>query len=233
FDAIFAFDRFGRVRSANRAAETLVGRPLAELEGMPIQRLLMWTTPAAPHDDRDSGEYARSNRAGRPHARPLALPPTGAVITGTALLADGDADGVESPLGCSGEDEELIYTAIVRDVRERVEAERRIREIADGLENSNRRLEEMNAQLEESSRLKSEFLANTSHELRTPLNGMIGFLQLVLDGMCDSREEEQDFLKQALTCSRHLLGLINDVLDIAKIEAGKLSLEIGKLHLED
>jgi len=45
---------------------------------------------------------------------------------------------------------------------------------------------------------------------------MIGFLQLVLDGMCDSREEEIDFLKQALHCSRHLLGLINDVLDIAR-----------------
>ena len=81
----------------------------------------------------------------------------------------------------------------------------------------------LNAQLEEASRLKSEFLANTSHELRTPLNGMIGFLQLVLDGMCDSPEEERDFQRQALQCSRHLLGLINDVLDIAKIEAGKLT----------
>jgi len=60
---------------------------------------------------------------------------------------------------------------------------------------------------------------------------MIGFLQLVLDGMCDSREEEIDFLKQALHCSRHLLGLINDVLDIAKIEAGKLALDIGPLDL--
>jgi CheY-like chemotaxis protein len=90
----------------------------------------------------------------------------------------------------------------------------------------------MNAQLEEASRLKSEFLANTSHELRTPLNGMIGFLQLVLDGMCDSREEERDYQKQAMQCSRHLLGLINDVLDIAKIEAGKLTLEIGRVDVQ-
>jgi signal transduction histidine kinase/DNA-binding response OmpR family regulator len=139
---------------------------------------------------------------------------------------------VELSLGRSGEGDELVYTAIVRDVRDRVEAESRIREFAEGLANSNRRLEEMNAQLEQASRLKSEFLANTSHELRTPLNGMIGFLQLVLDGMCDSREEEVDFLKQALQCSRHLLGLINDVLDIAKIEAGKLTLDIGKLDLQ-
>jgi signal transduction histidine kinase/DNA-binding response OmpR family regulator len=126
----------------------------------------------------------------------------------------------------------MLYTAIVRDISERVEAERQIRLFAEGLESGNRRLEEANAQLEAASELKSEFLANTSHELRTPLNGMIGFLQLVLDGMCDSPEEERDFLKQALHCSRHLLGLINDVLDIAKIEAGKLAIDVQRVELQ-
>ena len=210
FDAIFTFDRLGHVRSANRAAEALVGVPLSALEHQPIQRILVWGVAG----------------------KPLALPQTGAVVGGHALSKDGGRIPVEFSMGRSGEGDELVYTAIVRDVRDRVEAERRIREFADGLEHSNRRLEEMNAQLEEASRLKSEFLANTSHELRTPLNGMIGFLQLVLDGMCDSREEEQEFQRQALQCSRHLLGLINDVLDIAKIEAGKLSLDIGRLDLE-
>jgi signal transduction histidine kinase/DNA-binding response OmpR family regulator len=112
-----------------------------------------------------------------------------------------------------------------------VKAEERLRAFSQGLEVTNRRLEEANVQLEEANKLKSEFLANTSHELRTPLNGMIGFLQLVLDDMCDSEEEERDFLEQALGCSRHLLGLINDVLDIAKIEAGKLSLEIEEVDV--
>ena len=106
-----------------------------------------------------------------------------------AIHSEGSVVPVEYSLGCAGEGDELVHTAILRDVSERAEAEQRIRDFAEGLENSNRRLEEMNAQLEEASRLKSEFLANTSHELRTPLNGMIGFLQLVLDGMCDSREE--------------------------------------------
>ncbi len=204
FDAIFIFDRAGRVRSVNRAAESLVGVAVKELEGQPIQEILRW-------------ELA---------GKPASVPQAGAVVTGEAIRSDRARVPVEFSLGRSGEGDDLLFTAIVRDVRDRVEAESRIRQTNEELELSNRRLEEMNAQLEEASQLKSEFLANTSHELRTPLNGMIGFLQLVLDGMCESREEEMDFLRQALQCSRHLLGLINDVLDIAKIEAGKLNLAI-------
>ena len=150
---------------------------------------------------------------------------------GEAVRTDGSRIPVEYSLGSTGGGDELLYTVIVRDVSDRAESERRIRAFAEGLEVTNRRLEEVNAQLEEASRLKSEFLANTSHELRTPLNGMIGFLQLVLDGMCDSQEEERDFQQQALQCSRHLLRLINDVLDIAKIESGKLSLDLEPLDI--
>jgi signal transduction histidine kinase/CheY-like chemotaxis protein len=155
------------------------------------------------------------------------------VCIAEARRAGGEVFPAEFSLGQAGEGDELIYTAIVRDISERVEAEKRIRDFAEGLEASNRRLEELNAQLHEASRLKSEFLANTSHELRTPLNGMIGFLQLVLDGLCENRDEEREFLKQGLQCSRHLLGLINDVLDIAKIEAGKLSVEAEKVDVRD
>ncbi|NEP57577.1 MAG: two-component sensor histidine kinase [Symploca sp. SIO2G7] len=81
------------------------------------------------------------------------------------------------------------------------------------------------------NQLKNEFLANTSHELRTPLNGIIGCLRLVKDGFCDDREEEQDFLQRADDAAIHLLGIINDVLDLAKIEAGKLSVEIEAVNL--
>jgi len=81
------------------------------------------------------------------------------------------------------------------------------------------------------NQLKNEFLANTSHELRTPLNGIIGCLRLVRDGFCDDRDEEQDFLQRADDAAIHLLGIINDVLDIAKIEAGKLSVEIEPVDL--
>jgi len=94
-------------------------------------------------------------------------------------------------------------------------------------------LEEARHQAEEASRLKSEFLANTSHELRTPLNGMIGFLKLVLDGMADDPEEQEDFIQEAHKSAIHLLSLINDVLDIAKIEAGKLQIDMSPLNLKE
>lgn len=96
-----------------------------------------------------------------------------------------------------------------------------------------RQAEEARQQAEEASRLKSEFLANTSHELRTPLNGMIGFLRLVLDGMADDPAEQEEFIEEAHKSAIHLLQLINDVLDIAKIEAGKMQIDMGPVRLKE
>jgi signal transduction histidine kinase len=92
-------------------------------------------------------------------------------------------------------------------------------------------LEEARAAAEESSRLKSEFLASTSHELRTPLNGMICSLKLILDGTVDEPEEQLEFIQDAYRSALHLLNIINDILDIAKIEAGKMELELAPLKL--
>jgi signal transduction histidine kinase len=74
------------------------------------------------------------------------------------------------------------------------------------------------------NQLKDEFLRNISHELRTPLNGIIGFLQIVRDGYCDDRDEEIEFLQRAHDSAMQLLNIINDILDIAKIESGSFSL---------
>ncbi|MEG4319634.1 MULTISPECIES: ATP-binding protein [unclassified Microcoleus] len=74
------------------------------------------------------------------------------------------------------------------------------------------------------NQLKNEFLGNISHELRTPLNGIIGFIQIVRDGYCDDRDEEMEFLQRAHDSSMQLLNIINDILDIAKIESGTFSL---------
>ncbi|NES93925.1 MAG: HAMP domain-containing protein [Desertifilum sp. SIO1I2] len=82
------------------------------------------------------------------------------------------------------------------------------------------------------NQLKSEFLANTSHELRTPLNAIIGCIRLVRDECCDDREEEMEFLQRADDAAVHLLQIINDVLDIAKIEAGTLSVILEPVDLK-
>ncbi|PZO50130.1 MAG: two-component sensor histidine kinase, partial [Phormidesmis priestleyi] len=81
------------------------------------------------------------------------------------------------------------------------------------------------------NQLKNEFLANTSHELRTPLNGIIGSIGVIRDGLCDSREEELDFLQQADKAAFHLLSVIEDILNIAKIEAGTLNVKIAPVDL--
>ncbi|BAZ49214.1 GAF sensor signal transduction histidine kinase [Nostoc sp. NIES-4103] len=94
-------------------------------------------------------------------------------------------------------------------------------------------LEAARQKAEEASRLKSEFLANVSHEIRTPLNGMIGFLKLILEGMADDPEEQNQFLQEAHQLSIHLLNIINDILDIAKIEAGKMELTCAPVKLDE
>lgn len=93
-------------------------------------------------------------------------------------------------------------------------------------------LEAARQQAEEASRLKSEFLANVSHEIRTPLNGMIGLLKLILEGMADG-PEEHEFVQDAHELSIHLLNILNDILDISKIEAGKMELRCGPVRLHE
>lgn len=94
-------------------------------------------------------------------------------------------------------------------------------------------LEQASKRAEEASRLKSEFLASTSHELRTPLNGIIGFLNLILEEMADDPEEQREFLQEAHKSALHLLNLINDILDIARIEAGKMELDFTDIQLAE
>jgi signal transduction histidine kinase len=85
---------------------------------------------------------------------------------------------------------------------------------------------------EKASRAKSEFLANMSHELRTPLNHILGFTELVANKQCgDLNPEQEEYLKDVLHSSQHLLSLINDILDLSKAEAGKLELEVSDLDL--
>ena len=103
-----------------------------------------------------------------------------------------------------------------------------------------RRLEENSAEIHRAwqdartaNQLKNEFLANTSHELRTPLNGIIGSIRVIRDDLCDSREEELEFLQQADKAALHLLTVIEDILNIAKIEAGTLDINVVPVDLRE
>jgi signal transduction histidine kinase len=87
-------------------------------------------------------------------------------------------------------------------------------------------LEKANAALMEADRFKSEFLALTSHELRTPLTGILGFTRLVLDGLYEDEDEMRRMLSDSYASGRHLLDLLNDILDLAKIEAGRMQIHV-------
>jgi signal transduction histidine kinase len=95
-----------------------------------------------------------------------------------------------------------------------------------------REIEDKSRQLEVASQHKSEFLANMSHELRTPLNAIIGFSEVLSERMFgDLNEKQEEYLKDIYASGTHLLSLINDILDLSKIEAGRMELELTEFDL--
>jgi signal transduction histidine kinase len=95
-------------------------------------------------------------------------------------------------------------------------------------------IDEKSRQLEIASQHKSQFLANMSHELRTPLNAILGYTELILDNIYgETPDNMREVLERLQANGKHLLGLINDVLDLSKIEAGQLTLDLADYSLED
>jgi len=138
------------------------------------------------------------------------------------------------------------HVCYMRDITERKRAEQELQEKNEQLDAQNEELqsqsEELMAQgqeliektreLEVASQAKSEFLAHMSHELRTPLNVIIGFSELMLDGVAgEVKKEQRQCLKDILGSGRHLLNLINDILDLSKVESGKMELKLKKIAL--
>lgn len=139
--------------------------------------------------------------------------------------------------------EPLAIVSVLHDLTKQVENERlyeelkkfsseleeRIRAATADLADQNMRLQWQSKELEKANRLKSEFLASMSHELRTPINALIGYTALMLDRIYgDITDKQEEGLRRIQAAAQHLLALINDILDLAKIEAGRMP-----LHLED
>jgi signal transduction histidine kinase len=106
--------------------------------------------------------------------------------------------------------------------------------LATNLNRTNDELRRLYEELETASRHKSEFLANMSHELRTPLNAIIGFSQVLKQQMYGELNEKQaEYVDDVLTSGQHLLNLINDILDLAKVEAGRMELALAEVSILD
>jgi PAS domain S-box-containing protein len=217
-DAIFEIDDEGRIVLLNAVAEKMFGYSREELLGQPIEILI-------PLDLRAKHEGHRGAFRSHPATRPM-----GSGLNLYAQRKDGARIPVEislSPMMSEGEG--FRVSAIVRDVTDRKVAEQRIQALNETftreLEVTNQQLEMRNREVERANRLKSEFLASMSHELRTPLHTIIGFSELLAEEYQGPLNEKQKrFVGHIHKDSLHLLELINDVLDLSKIEAGRLEL---------
>jgi PAS domain S-box-containing protein len=130
-------------------------------------------------------------------------------------------------------EQELIY-AVGRDITRRKKAEREQQRFAARLETANGELALRNRKVERATTMKSKFLASMSHELRTPLNAIVGFSDLLADGTAGGmNSKQQRFVNHIKQGSTHLLQLINDILDLSKIEAGQLDLRCEDFSIQD
>jgi PAS domain S-box-containing protein len=144
--------------------------------------------------------------------------------------------------------EAIAIVSVLHDLTKQVENERlyealkqlnadlenRIREATADLAEQNARLQWQSQEVERANKLKSEFLASMSHELRTPINALIGYTALLLDGVLgEITDKQRDALARGRAAAEHLLALINDILDLAKIEAGKMPLHVAQVTIRD
>lgn len=217
-DAILEVNEEGRITLLNEAVERMFGYTRAELLGLNVDSLV-------PASMRPGHAQHRASYATKPNTRPMG---TGLELQGQRK--DGSLFPVEISLSPNWIEGSLHVIASVRDISERKAVENRIRVLREQytaeLTLKNEQLEARNREVERANRLKTEFLASMSHELRTPLHTIIGFSELLAEQLEGPlTEKQQRFVGHILQDARHLLELINEVLDISKIESGRLELK--------
>ena len=210
-DAIVEVSADGRIVLMNRVAEEMFGYVRDELLGESVDLLV-------PDAIRHEHYRHRDRYLEHPRTRPM-----GSGLELHARRRDGSLFPVEISLSPIQTEGGMHVTAVIRDVTERKRAEKEVRILQ--LQYTGE-LEARNREIERANRLKSEFLASMSHELRTPLHTIIGFAELLQEGHEGALSEAQSrFVGHIRRDSEHLLELINDVLDLSKIEAGQLTLK--------
>jgi PAS domain S-box-containing protein len=209
-DPVVTVDERGVIVMVNAQTEKVFGYRRDELLGQSVEKLV-------PERSRGNHTQHRIGYVAEPHARPM-----GAGMELNARRKDGSEIPVEISLSPIQTSEGFRVISSIRDVSER-------KKILRQMEQQNRELELRNREVERATQLKSKFLATMSHELRTPLNAVVGFSDLLADGTAgDLNEKQKRFVNHIKMGSIHLLQLINDILDLSKIEAGQL-----EFHPED
>ena len=217
-DAFFAHDLRGRLVEVNQAACNSAGYHREQLLAQRIPELF------------EEGDALED----RPHWETL-QPGQSITVRSRQRRSDGSGFPVEIRLSACDLGGQRLILRLSRDITERVrneaELERYRHHLEARVEERTAQLHNANARLEAASRAKSTFLANMSHEIRTPMNAILGLTHLMLSK--STRPEEQVRLGRIAEAAQHLLSIINDILDISKIEAGKLQLEETDLRLQE
>jgi PAS domain S-box-containing protein len=212
-DAIIGKDLNGTILSWNKGAEQLYGYSAAEMIGQNITMIFL------PEQKDEFNYIIRNIRNGESvrYDETLRMHKGGNYVPVSVTI---------SPIKNS-QGKIIGASTVARDIT----AQKNLQE---ELRHKNDLLEIQNHLVKEATRLKSEFLANMSHELRTPLNGIIGFSQLIHQGMVGPISvEQQEYLGDIIDNSHHLLKLINDILDLSKIEAGKMDYHYEVVDLQE
>jgi len=226
-DGIVEVDGSGRIVLVNSQAERMFGYRREELLGKSVEMLM-------PERFRGRHPAHRERYSAHSVIRPMGsgLDLRAARADGTEFAVDINLSPFEGEIGGS-------VVCVIRDVSDRKLAEEQIKSLNLSLEQRTRDLAVINSELEirnrdveKANRLKSNFLATMSHELRTPLNAIMGFADLLARQTAGPLTQKQErFVRHVKESSRHLLALIDDILDLSKIEAGRLDLKFESFPL--